>query len=126
MLPILVAAELHTAGQDSHVRRVQTKRMVCTLQTGDLADIEAVSDHLRAAHKEYQRRQRSVFIKQVERALGLARQRNDTLDSEAQLQVRNMLLLSCSFQLTTLLVMSAPHLTPHPALYWPCMLQQRK
>ncbi|CAL8469009.1 g8550 [Coccomyxa elongata] len=66
--------------------RVLVQRVENYAQTGELADIEAVSDHLRAAHKEYQRRQRSVFIKQVERALGVARQRNDTLDSEAQLQ----------------------------------------
>ena len=76
---------------------------VCPLQTGDLADIEAVSDHLRAAHKEYQRRQRSVFIKQVERALGVARQRNDTLDSEAQLQVPCQFSASFPVQLAKLL-----------------------
>ncbi len=72
---------------------------ICPLQTGQLADIDAVSDHLRAAHKEYQRRQRSVFIKQVERALGVARQRNDTLDSEAQLQVPCQLSASFPVQL---------------------------
>ncbi|BDA42994.1 probable nuclear valosin-containing protein-like at C-terminar half [Coccomyxa sp. Obi] len=66
--------------------RVLVQRVENYAQTGELGDIEAVSDHLRATHKEYQRRQRSVFIKQVERALGVARQRNDTLDNEAQLQ----------------------------------------
>ena len=57
------------------------------LQSGELGDIVSVADHLRAAYPEYQRRQRAVFIKQVERAVGQARQKSSTVNSEAQLQV---------------------------------------
>lgn len=57
------------------------------LQSGEILDVEAMADKLRAAHKEYQRRQKSVFMKQVERAFGAVMHRKDAQDPEAQLQV---------------------------------------
>lgn len=57
----------------------------CILQRTDIDDIPHLADLLRTTFKEYQRRQRGPFLKQVERAAQLARQAKP--DPEALLQV---------------------------------------
>lgn len=59
--------------------------MYYALQRTDIDDIPNLADLLRTTFKEYQRRQRGPFLKQVERAAQLARQARP--DAEAQLQV---------------------------------------
>lgn len=59
--------------------------MYYALQRTDIDDVPNLADLLRTTFKEYQRRQRGPFLKQVERAAQLARQARP--DAEAQLQV---------------------------------------
>ena len=59
--------------------------VLCVLQRADIDDIPHLADLLRTTFKEYQRRQRGPFLKQVERAAHLARQARP--DPEVQLQV---------------------------------------
>ncbi|CAL5227006.1 g9897 [Coccomyxa viridis] len=64
--------------------RVLTKRVQALAERTDVDDIPHLADLLRTTFKEYQRRQRGPFLKQVERAAQLARQARP--EPEAQLQ----------------------------------------
>ena len=55
------------------------------MQRVDIDDVPHLVDLLRTTFKEYQRRQRGPFLKQVERAAQIAKEARP--DPEAQLQV---------------------------------------
>ncbi len=55
------------------------------MQRVDFDDVPHLADLLRTTFKEYQRRQRGPFLKQVERAAQFAKQARQ--DPETQLQV---------------------------------------
>ena len=65
---------------------MHTAHFYSVLQRTDIDGIPHLADLLRTTFKEYQRRQRGPFLKQVERAAQLARQAQP--DPETQLQVR--------------------------------------
>ena len=52
-------------------------------QAETFEDVEALADHLRSTHKEYQRKQRGPFLRMVERAVAA----NPSTPADARLQV---------------------------------------
>ena len=56
------------------------------VQEHDCSEVEAATEHLRQAHREYQRRKGSVFARQVARALEAL---GPPYPAEERLQVRS-------------------------------------
>ena len=65
--------------------QVDDCRIAHLVQRTDIDDVPHLADLLRVTFKEYQRRQRGPFLKQVERAAQIAKQLRQGPD--AQLQV---------------------------------------